>query len=416
MRLSQKRNLALLLFFNLALIVSAQQRCSFDEQWSQKKNQQPTFQFRINAIEDRIQRQIHANTSLDNRTSYQIPVVFHVLWNTDMENFTDEVIATQLDILNQDFTGKNPDISSVPNSFRPLIAAANIEFCLASIDPDGEPTTGITRTRTFVDSLSLNQVYYSSGEGHDAWNTQEYLNIWIANLENNLVGFGSYPGQNNSAEDGVVIDYRVFGINNHPRLNLGRTLTHEVGHYLGLFHPWGSGLFNSDCDEDDQVADTPIQSTTYSGQCPDDLATISESCGTLDMYMNFMNYTNDACLHMFTKGQQLRMLATLLEMRPSLLNAAACPEVSQPNPQKGIVKIGPNPTRGSLYVSSFLNESSTVRIEIYNLKGQIIYLSRQDGLERFFSQIINTSSWSTGTYILNVEIGNQTLVRKILKY
>ena len=160
MRLSQKRNLALLIFLNLALIISAQQRCSFDEQWLQKK-QQPSFQSRINTIEDRIQRQINTQTNLDVRNSYQIPVVFHVLWNTEKENLTDEVIATQLDILNQDFAGQNSDLSLVPNSFRPLIAAANIEFCMASMDPSGEPAVGITRTRTFVDSLSLNQVYYS---------------------------------------------------------------------------------------------------------------------------------------------------------------------------------------------------------------------------------------------------------------
>lgn len=417
MRFSQKLKILLFgLFFPGVMGVMAQHRCSFDTQWALQVDQDPQFLQRINELEKRIQAQLNLQSDLNIRTTYQIPVVFHILWNTDAENLSDEAIATQLEILNKDFTGQNADLNLVPPLFKPLATPANIEFCLASIDPSGVSTSGITRTRTFVDSLNIGQVYYSMGEGQDAWDTDRYLNIWVANLENNLVGFGSYPGQNTAAEDGVVIDYRVFGLNDHPRLNLGRTLTHEVGHYFGLFHPWGDGVFNTDCSGDDRVPDTPLQARTFSGQCPDGDFETPESCGSTDMYMNFMNYTNDLCLHMFTKGQQLRMLATLFEMRSGLLSTTSCSGGSQPNPVKDQVRIGPNPTRSALYISSFVEGNVNARIEVFQINGQAVYRFEQDGVNQFFSHTMSTAQWSLGTYLLRVKIGDQVTVQKVLKY
>ena len=417
MWLTQKLiTVTLCLLFYFATGSFAQHRCSFDEQWAWQSDRDTQFLQRMGEVEKRIQEQLAKASHLTTRSSFQIPVVFHILWNTDAENISEEDIITQLEILNQDYSAQNPGFDLIPPVFKPLAAAANIEFCLASIDPSGASTNGITRTRTFVDSLNIKEVYYSTGEGQDAWDTNLYLNIWVANLENNLVGFGSYPGQNSAAEDGIVIDYRVFGINAHPRLNLGRTLTHEVGHYLGLFHPWGDGLFNADCEGDDRVLDTPLQMTSFSGQCPDAFTDLPQSCGSLDMYMNFMNYTNDLCLHMFTKGQQLRMLATLLEMRPTLLDAEVCSEVSQPNPPKNKVNVGPNPTRGSLYIESFVEGPAEAYLEVFDINGRSLYLFKQDGIKQFFAYTMDTSSWSPGYYLLRVEIGGTVSTHKVLKY
>lgn len=416
MRISQKLIFGVFALIQLSIGLMAQSRCSFDEQWGLQMNTNSGFLSRINEIESRIQGRVQSLSQFESRSSFQVPVVFHVLWNTEEENLSNEVITTQLAILNQDFSGQNPDRSLIPDQFKSIAAAAGIEFCLASTAPDGSSTNGITRTRTFADSLNIQQVYYSAGEGQDAWDTNQYLNIWIAKLENSLVGFGSYPGQNIPAEDGVVIDYRVFGLNNHPRLNLGRTLTHEVGHYLGLFHPWGDGLFNTDCAGDDRVPDTPLQSLTFSGQCPDGQSSLPKSCGSVDMYMNFMNYTNDQCLHMFTQGQRLRMLASLLEMRASLLTSPACSGISQPNPIRGLVNIGPNPTSGSLYISSFLEESSSVQLKVYNVNGQLVFHTNWDNVQRYFSYTLDMTYWGTGSYFLRLEIGGEKLVRKIIKY
>lgn len=416
MLISQKRLFCLFIVIQLGVGGIAQPRCSFDERWMQLLQEDHHFSNQLIAVEHSLQQRIQYLSQLDTRSSFQVPVVFHVLWNTEEENLSDEAIATQLDILNLDFTGSNTDFNLIPAQFKSVAAAVGIEFCLASTDPTGAMTSGITRTRTFVDSLGIDQVYYSSGEGQDAWDTDQYLNIWIANLENNLVGFGSYPGQNMPQEDGVVIDYRVFGENDHPRLNLGRTLTHEVGHYFGLFHPWGDGFFNTDCGGDDRVPDTPLQTNTFSGQCPTGSSSIPESCGTADMYMNFMNYTNDLCLYMFTQGQRLRMLASLLELRSGLLNTEVCTEVVPANPTKGVVSIGPNPTRETLYISSFLESPSNVHLELFNSYGQRVYESNWDNLERYFSHTVNVSSWSNGTYFVRIEIEGEELIRKIIKY
>ncbi len=406
----------LFIVVQLGMGLIAQSRCSFDERWIEAIQSDSHFLDQQNAIENRLQERIRQLATLETRSSFQVPVVFHILWNTEEENLSDEAIATQLNILKLDFTGANADFGLIPVQFKPVAAAVNIEFCLASTDPTGAVTSGITRTRTFVDSLGIKQVYYSSGEGQDAWDTDRYLNVWVANLENNLVGFGSYPGQNIPAEDGVVIDYRVFGLNNHPRLNLGRTLTHEVGHYFGLFHPWGAGFFNTDCGGDDRISDTPLQSTTFSGQCPDGLSSVPASCGTSDMYMNFMNYTNDLCLHMFTQGQRLRMLASLLELRSGLLNTEACTGVNPSNPTKGVVNIGPNPTNETLYISSFLQVPSGVRLEVFSTNGQCVYVSSWDTVERYFSDVIDVTSWSNGAYIVRLKIGGEESIRKIIKY
>ncbi|MBX2870862.1 MAG: T9SS type A sorting domain-containing protein [Saprospiraceae bacterium] len=415
MLVSQKRLFCLFILVQLGLGLKAQSQCAFAEEWALRIDMDSRFSNRMLEIENLLQDRIQDLSQVETRSSFQIPVVFHVLWNTEEENLSDEAIATQLDILNQDFTGQNPDFNLIPTSFKSVATAANIEFCLVSTDPSGNATSGITRTRTFVDSLRIEQVYYSSGEGQDVWDPERYLNIWIANLENNLVGFGSYPGQNIPAEDGVVIDYRVFGLNDHPRLNLGRTLTHEVGHYFGLFHPWGDGFFNTDCGGDDRVPDTPLQSSTFSGQCPDGLSSAPESCGSTDMYMNFMNYTNDQCLHMFTQGQALRMLASLLELRPGLLTTDVCTGASQPNPMTGVVHIGPNPTDGTLYISTFLQRSSSVQVEVFNTQGQRVYQSSWENINRYFSHTISVASWSNGFYFLRLDIGGEELVQKIIK-
>ncbi|NRB51179.1 MAG: T9SS type A sorting domain-containing protein [Saprospiraceae bacterium] len=416
MFISQKHLFCLFISIQIGIGLVAQSHCSFDERWFQARQADVTFSSRMIEIEKRLQDRIQNLTPLETRSSFQVPVVFHVLWNTEAENLGDEAIAAQLNILNLDYTGQNTGFGLLPTPFKSVAASVDIEFCLATTDPEGNATSGITRTRTFADSLSIKQVYYSSGEGQDAWDTDRYLNIWIANLENNLVGFGSYPGQNIPEEDGVVIDYRVFGINDHPRLNMGRTLTHEVGHYFGLFHPWGEGFFNSDCKGDDRVPDTPLQSSTFNGQCPDGLSSIPESCGSQDMYMNFMNYTNDQCLHMFTQGQKFRMLAALLEMRSNLLDAETCAEVNQPTPTNGILNIGPNPSQETVYISSFLQTTASVQLEVFNSNGQRVYQMNWENLERYFSHAIHVVDWSNGFYLLRLKIGDEEWVRKIIKY
>ena len=236
--------------------------------------------------------------------------------------FPDEQIISQIDVLNQDYQALNAEIPSIPAVFQPLIADIELEFCLAAVDPDGNQTTGITRkfTNNPVGIGGITAIHYSVLGGQDAWDTERYLNIWVAKFAGGIGGISSFPGIGPPEEDGVEVNYLQFGnINVDPPYHLGRTLTHEIGHYFNLEHPWGPSI--TDCCEDDFVADTPESCETYIGQCPTHPAV---SCSIPDIFMDFMFYSDDDCMGMFTNGQKMRMLATLNTLRQGLLENDVC--------------------------------------------------------------------------------------------
>ena len=175
-----------------------------------------------------------------------IPVVVHVVFNNDTENISDEQINSQIRILNEDYRATNSDIDSVPDPFKPLVADAKIEFELATRDPEGNPTSGITRTytnKTFF-NVGDDEVKFTSTGGKDAWPSDRYLNMWVcSNLVSRgmtILGYAQFPG-GPSATDGVAMGNNFFGDigTASPPFNRGRTATHEVGHWLNLRHIWG---------------------------------------------------------------------------------------------------------------------------------------------------------------------------------
>ena len=244
-------------------------------------------------------------------TVYTIPVVVHVIYNTSAQNVSQAQIQSQIDVLNKDFRRTNPDYTLTPSEFAGSVADTEIEFVLATTDPNGNPTTGITRTQTSRTSFSTDDAMkFTAQGGKDAWNTQKYLNIWVCNMSGGILGYAQFPGSGAANTDGVVILTTGFGStgNVNAPFNLGRTATHEVGHWLNLRHIWGDG----NCSADDFVTDTPIAAASNGG-CP---SYPSKSCSnnggfTSDMFMNYMDYTNDACMYMFTTGQKNRMRAVL---------------------------------------------------------------------------------------------------------
>ncbi|MEP1447706.1 MAG: hypothetical protein ABJK37_16500 [Paraglaciecola sp.] len=186
-------------------------------------------------------------TVAGNRALLVIPVVVHVLYQENPEhesNITQEKILSQIDVLNKDFRMKNADLENVSAEFKSIVADLEIEFELASVAPDGGATDGITRT---LDQTSANfneAVYFTNSGGHDAWPTTQYLNIWLidgADRNGNigLGGRGQFPG-GDPLTDGVVIPYQAFGtiapVAINQNLHLGRTATHEIGHWFGLRH------------------------------------------------------------------------------------------------------------------------------------------------------------------------------------
>jgi hypothetical protein len=258
-------------------------------------------------------------------TVVTLPVVFHVVYNTSVQNISDAKIREQLDILNKDFRRLNWGVYHIPPVWQSLVADCEINFCLAQSDPDNLLTDGITRTQTGITSFGFDDKVKSSSQGgKDAWNVQKYINIWICPLASNVLGYTPYPGGDPSKE-GVVLDYRVIG-SGGPVMGAdsGHTATHEMGHFFNLRHIWGDDM---GCDSSDFVSDTPNQGGSSTG-CPSfpqiDACTNS-SPGT--MFINFMDYSDDLCLKMFTTGQKTRMQAMLDPVtgyRKSLLTSNGC--------------------------------------------------------------------------------------------
>jgi hypothetical protein len=248
-----------------------------------------------------------------------IPVVVHVVHRTARENISDAQVKSQLDVLNRDFRAKNPDRSKVPDVWKGLVIDSKIQFELAKRDPSGKRTSGITRTATTVGAFGAdNSVKFKRRGGVDAWPADRYLNMWVCNLGDGLLGYAQFPG-GPARTDGVVILHTAFGTQGTARapFNRGRTATHEVGHFLGLRHIWGD---RNDCTGNDFVADTPPARQANTGKPKFPRITCNNGPSG-DMFMNYMDYVDDAAMFMFTAGQVARMNATLDGPRRKLARA-----------------------------------------------------------------------------------------------
>ncbi|GAA4367174.1 hypothetical protein GCM10023185_38820 [Hymenobacter saemangeumensis] len=268
----------------------------------------PSLAQRMASIDNQALQYAAQQANLGQRTSavtITIPVVVHVLYNTTAQNVTDAQIASQIDVLNEDFQKLNADVTKTPSAFAGSVADVGIAFTLAKRDPNGNATTGITRKQVTQTSWGTDDKMKSSTTGGtNAWNTSQYLNIWVCNLSGGVLGYAQFPG-GAAATDGVVILTTGFGRYGSAAapFNLGRTATHEVGHWLNLRHIWGDASCGND-----YVSDTPTQQTSNTG-CP---TFPKRTCGNTtngDMFMNYMDYTDDACMYMFSNGQSSRMNA-----------------------------------------------------------------------------------------------------------
>ncbi len=256
-----------------------------------------------------------------------VPVVFHVVYNSAAENISDAQVLSQLRVLNDDFRRQNADAGQTPSYFLPFAADAEIEFCLATTNPDGEPTNGITRTRSTKEEFSYttDDVKFSKEGGVNGWDPSQYLNIWICNIEGGqIIGYATPPGAARDI-DGVVLHYKTIGaapanpfVTNY---NMGRTATHEVGHWLGLRHIWGGG--GATCTDSDGITDTPNQEQETVG-CPDGIVQSCDNSPYGNMWQNYMDYSNDACMNLFTFGQANYMKAVLNTSRSSIFNSVVC--------------------------------------------------------------------------------------------
>ena len=299
----------------------AQRNCGSMSHLQQQMQEDPTLSARMYQIEQQTNSFI-ANGGKRAKAIVNIPVVVHVLYNTASQNISDAQIMSQIAVLNQDFAASNVDVSLVPSVFSGLVSNTQIQFCLAQQTPSGVSTTGIVRKSTTTTSFSSNDnVKRNANGGDDAWDATKYLNIWVCNLGGGLLGYAQFPG-GAASTDGVVINYTAFGNMGTASApyGLGRTTTHEVGHWLNLRHIWGDASCGND-----QVGDTPTQQTSNFG-CPTFPHVTCSNGANGDMFMNYMDYTDDACMYMFTAGQSTRMNALFASggARVGLLSSMGC--------------------------------------------------------------------------------------------
>lgn len=275
----------------------------------QRLLQNPEYQRQRLAVERHLARFLLFDMAGLRKGVTEIPVVVHVVYSNAAGNISDAQISSQIDVLNADYRATNPDRTKVPSVWNALVADARIQFALAKTDPAGKPTNGITRTSTTVPTFGTNDAVKSSTTGGAApWPSDRYLNIWVCQLGGGLLGYAQFPG-GPSETDGVVILQSAFGTTGTATapFNLGRTATHEIGHWLNLIHIWGDRL---DCKGTDDVDDTPTaQAPNYGTPTFPHVSCSNGPNG--DMFVNYMDYVDDQAMFMFTAGQVARMAATL---------------------------------------------------------------------------------------------------------
>jgi hypothetical protein len=328
-----------------------------------------------------------------------IPVVVHVVYNSPDQNISNDQIRSQIHTLNQDFRKKNKDAAYIPAAFRSVAADAKIEFRLATIDPSGLATDGIVRKSTSVSAFGMDDKIKSSIlGGDDPWNRDEYLNLWVGNLTPGTMGYASVPGCA-AEKDGVVIKYSAFGTTSNVQapFNKGRTTVHEIGHWLGLRHIWG----DADCG-DDKIDDTPPQAGPTRG-CPSGVISTCTSGAAGNMYMNFMDFTNDECTNMFTLGQAARMRQLFVAggARTALLystkaEGAVTDEEEIADQSTPKIRLFPNPAVNKLSVQ--LNSNTAGDIIIYNNLGQV---AKRFAITKT-SMDLNIASLKSGMYFISI--------------
>lgn len=316
------------IYLSLALILIgfsatyAQRACGTMEHLHEMSQQQPELLLRQQTIENHTQQAIANQTY--NRSLVTIPVVVHVVYRNSTQNVSDAQIQSQIDVLNADFRRTNSDANLVPSAFSGVAADAEITFCLASQTPSGAPFNGINRVATTRTSSfgTGNAVKSSSNGGSTGWDPNRYMNMWVCDIGGGILGYATFPGTASSTTDGIVVDYRYFGTIGTATapFNKGRTATHEVGHWLNLRHIWGDATCGSDF-----VNDTPTHNTSNGG-CPSYPHFSTCSGSPIEMTMNYMDYTDDACMYMFSEGQKQRMQALFGSggARAAILTSPAC--------------------------------------------------------------------------------------------
>jgi Pregnancy-associated plasma protein-A/FG-GAP-like repeat len=374
--------------------------CAFDDHHQHLLNTNPAFR-QVSQLTSNLNNVVAPPRSWSTGPFF-VPVVFHVVYNSDEQNITLEQIDSQIEAMNVDFNLRNADISNVPSVFKGRIGNANITFFRTRRDQEGKPHEGVVRKKTNIVKFSQKApgrdfVKFNAKGGSDAWDSARFLNLWTCAFElsptdGELLGFAQFPDLGTAKEtDGVAINYKFFGTIGTTAFpgnvfNLGRTVTHEVGHWLGLRHIWGD---RPDCSGDDLVADTPPCKTFNSGKIDFPHVTCTNGPNG-DMFMNYMDYTNDEVTIMFTKGQVERMTTTLNTSRLSVWSSTFTNLLAN-----RATKFGPNEAKAKFSVVG-MNKGSNLDLSAIKMPAkpgedvEVLLTTASSGYQDISSETIKT--------------------------
>jgi hypothetical protein len=407
-----------------------QKRCGTFDVMKYLEEKEPGYLNRVNAAFDNARRLAEANRNSRgiSDTIYHIQLVFHVVYTAPEENIPDSVIYSQVDVLNEDYRRLNADTVKTRDIFKDIAADAGIDFHLATVDPDGNPTNGITRTHgsptgflgfePFTDNVKR-----ASSGGVDAWPTDRYLNVWVCNILGGLGVLGySFPpdsapnwptGSNtDSMHQGVVLHYPAVGRNFHAPIDStvakGRSCTHEIGHYLGLRHIWGDG----DCTADDGLDDTPDANAAHQQTCDTTSNTCPDSPTDFpDMIENYMDYSDDRCLNMFTMEQVGIMRAMLQTARAGVATVSVVTKVEKVENNFDLIDVFPNPSSGLVNLNAQVRNGRVYSYAFYNAMGQKL-IEANDLSSYVNHRVIDFSNQPSGIYFAKISSGQQVVVKK----
>lgn len=360
------------------------------------------------------QEDISAKTE-DFDWTYLIPIVVHVMHDDGLEkNVSMAQVQSQIDVLNEDFGRYGAGDNSDPNG-----ADVRIQFCLASLDPDGNPTTGLNYIRypatanidPFNEDTLLKKVIQ--------WDPNRYLNTYVVRqiADGRISGYAYFPDEAaGTIYDGFVVDYRYFGRGTGTAIAAGRTATHEVGHYLGLLHPWG--LQENNCDtEDDECSDTPPVGREFFSNFP--LCSHPETCdGGERMIENYMDYSDDRCMNIFTNCQAEKMRNALFLYRSELVSSenlakVGCSGTVLDDPSQNALLLFPNPVQDVFMIYADFTDELPSQVEVFDFRGRRIYTNANAGFGRGPIPV-DMSGYNAGLYHVAVTHGSTYLRKSIL--
>jgi hypothetical protein len=399
----------------------AVRRCGTLEHMEYLKQQNPGLEQQLKEYNETLQQWVAKNPAgSQSRAIRTIPIVFHVVYNTTAQNISDEQILSQLKAVNEDFSRTNADASQTPAAFQSVAGNPNIQFCMAQRDPSGKATTGIVRVKTTKTGFSTDDGVKSAATGgDDAWDVTKYYNIWVCNFSDaSLLGYGEFPTGTASKTYGYVGTYKYTGTtpNVQPPFNKGRTTTHEMGHCFNLIHIWGD---ENNCTGSDQCADTPNQAKASAGKPTYPLKDACTTAAPGVMFMNYMDYSDDDVMNMFSVNQVARMDAVINNAPYNkLLTSNGCSSVTGIDEVANNYELNvfPNPNDGNFTLSFNGVEKSDYQIELRNALGQLVYKETVNDFVGGYSKALSLEKYGKGVYTICISNNKHQAVQKMIVY